>query len=141
MRVFEDEFMDFQSSLISLCVEVLEGRKVDRIFAYCSTEKHSTMFNAFFEDQGNVLTLKQVGIGAELAMQFLSVGTDDLDKLEEICNRYGQPVPTEMKLVYEMETHKFDASYKYEPVCPADSDLCAEEVFEEWENEISSRKQ
>lgn len=58
---FEDKFMDIQSDLISLCLEVTEG-KVDKIFAYVSIEKKSSMFNAFFQQEGNVLTINQLKI-------------------------------------------------------------------------------
>lgn len=38
MGNFEDDFMDLQSSLISLCLEVA-GQKVDKVYVYCSIEK------------------------------------------------------------------------------------------------------
>lgn len=47
-KVFQDEFMDVQSDLISLCLEATE-EKVDEIFVYCSIEKYSKFFNAFFK--------------------------------------------------------------------------------------------
>lgn len=34
-KVFEDEFMNIQSGLVSLCLEVTEN-KVDKIYVYCS---------------------------------------------------------------------------------------------------------
>jgi hypothetical protein len=47
-KVFEDEFMELQSGLISLCLEVTRG-KVDKVFAYGSNEKKSKSFNAFLK--------------------------------------------------------------------------------------------
>lgn len=35
---FEDKFMDLQSGLIALCLEVTD-RKVDKIYVYASIEK------------------------------------------------------------------------------------------------------
>lgn len=37
-QVFEDEFMDLQTALISLCLEVTE-EKVNKVYVYCSNEK------------------------------------------------------------------------------------------------------
>lgn len=37
-KQFEDEFMDLQSELISLCLEITEER-VDKIYAYASIQK------------------------------------------------------------------------------------------------------
>ena len=77
-KVFEDEFMDFQTALIALCLDVTE-KKVNKVYAYCSNEKRSKMFNAFFDVDGEVKTLNQLGISNKLAFQFLKLGTQDLE--------------------------------------------------------------
>lgn len=46
-KIYEDEFMELQADFISLCLEVAE-QKVNKVYAYCSIEKKSKMFNAFF---------------------------------------------------------------------------------------------
>lgn len=45
-REFEDEFMDAQSQIISLCVE-FAGNRADKVYAYGSIEESSISFNAF----------------------------------------------------------------------------------------------
>lgn len=136
MKLFEDEFMEVQSGLIALCIEVLEGKPVNKIYAYCSIEEHSLMFNAFFEQCGRLFTLNGMGISHDLAMQFLSTGTEDLEKIESLCRRYNRPVPREMKLIYETSTGKFNADYKYQEVCSAKTGKESGEVFKEWEEEV-----
>ena len=69
---FEDEFMELQSDFVSLCLEVAE-QKVNKVYIYCSIEKKSTMFNAFFEIDGKIKTLNQLGIDNEF-------------KYEEVCS-------------------------------------------------------
>ena len=68
-RGFEDKFMDLQSGLISLCLEVTEN-KVDKIFAYASIEKDGLMFNAFFKMNNKVETLNTLGIDKTLRREF-----------------------------------------------------------------------
>lgn len=46
-KVFEDEFMDAQSQIISLCLEFADN-KADKVYAYGSIEEKSISFNAFF---------------------------------------------------------------------------------------------
>ena len=46
-KVFEDEFMEVQSGLISLCIEFLGENKVDNIYAYGSIEDGRYSFNVF----------------------------------------------------------------------------------------------
>lgn len=130
-RVFEDEFMDLQTGLISLCLEVTQG-KVDKVFAYGSNEKKSTMFNAFFEVNGEIKTLNMLGVSQELAFQFLGLGIEDLEKLNAIGAKYNRPIPTELKLYYDVRARKFKSEYKYEEVCSARTGKSAGEVFNEW---------
>lgn len=52
-RVFEDEFMDAQSRIISLCVE-FAGNRTDKVYAYGSIEESSISFNAFFKIDGQI---------------------------------------------------------------------------------------
>lgn len=137
-KVFEDEFMDLQSSLISLCMEVTE-RKINKIYAYCSNEKKSKMFNAFFDVNGEIKTLNQLGIPNNLAFQFLKLGVEDLEKLDKICLKHNMPIPTEMKLYYDVSSGKCNAEYKYEEVCSAKKRKNAGEIFSEWISEIKSQ--
>lgn len=134
-KVFEDEFMDFQTALIALCLDVTE-KKVNKVYAYCSNEKRSKMFNAFFDVDGEVKTLSQLEISNKLAFQFLKLGTQDLEKVDAICTKYNMPIPTEMKLYYDVIAGKYDAKYKYEEVCSAKTGKNAGEVFSEWVSEI-----
>lgn len=136
-KVFEDEFMDLQSDLISLCLEVAEQR-VNKVYAYCSVEEYSRAFNAFFEVGGEIRMLHQMGLPDRLTSQFLSVGTHDLDKIEAVCVKHDRPIPREIKMCYDVDTGKFDAWYKYEPVCTADTEKDIVEVFLGWVDEVKS---
>ena len=142
-KVFEDEFMDLQTALISLCLEVTE-EKVNKVYVYCSNEKKSKMFNAFFDVNGEVKTLYQLGVPNELAFQFLKLGTEDLEKVDAICIKHNMPIPTEMKLYYDVTSGnlligKYDAEYKYEEVCSAKTGKNAGEVFSEWISQIKDK--
>lgn len=134
-KVFEDEFMDAQASMISLCLEVT-GKKVDKVYAYCSNEKKSAMFNAFFDVSGQVKTLNQLGVSSKEAGRFFDFGLEELGHLNDVCARHKMPAPTELKLYYDVKSGKFNADYKYKEVCSANTGKCAAEVFMEWITEI-----
>ena len=135
--VFEDEFMDVQAGLISLCLEVTE-EKVDKVYAYCSNEKGCKMFNAFFAVDGQIKMVHQLGVPDELVVHFLKLGTGDIVTLDNVCKKHKRPAPTELKLYYDVKTGKFNADYKYEEVCPADSEIDSVDVFHEWMEEIKA---
>ena len=39
---------------------------------------------------------------------------EDIQKIQNLCEKYNKPIPKLMKLVYEPKTKKFNADYKYE---------------------------
>ena len=98
-KVFEDELMDTQSELIALTLNMV-GKAADKIFAYCSIEAKSQMFNVFFELDGKIKTLNEMGIVPSRAMELLRTGTHGLDKIKEVCAKYNYPTPTEIKMIY-----------------------------------------
>ena len=111
-------------------------KKVQKVYAYCSNEKKSKMFNVFFNVSGQIKTLNQLGVPQKPAFQFLKLGIEELKNLNAICAKHNMPAPTEMKLYYDVTSGKFDANYKYEEVCSAKTGKCAAEVFMEWIEEI-----
>ena len=56
-----------------------------------------------------------------LAIELLKLGTSDLEKIRKLCKRYHMPIPTEMKMYYNVDTGKYDAQYKYEEICSSDT--------------------
>lgn len=138
-KVFEDEFMDAQASIISLCLEVTGG-KVDKVYAYCSNEKYCKMFNAFFVANGEVKTLDELGVPDKPAFQFLKLGIEDIENIDAICKKHNMTAPTELKLYYDVTTGKFDANYKYGEICSANTGIDQDDLFREWIAEIKAEQ-
>lgn len=134
---FEDEFMNLQSELISLCLEAT-GKKVDKVYAYASIEEKSKTFNAFFDVDGEVKTLNQLGLSNSIIIQLLKLGTGDLEKIKSVCKSFNKPVPTEIKMYYDVNTGKYNADYKYNEVSSARTGVSAGETFMNWIAEIKS---
>ena len=132
---FEDEFMDLQSELVSLCLEAI-GKKVDKVYAYASIEEKSKMFNAFFEVKGEIKTLNQLGLSNSIINQLLKLGTGDLERIKSVCKSFNKPMPTEIKMYYDVNTGKFNADYKYNEVCSARTGVSAGEIFMNWISQV-----
>ncbi len=135
-KVFEDEFSEVQTGLISLCME-LTRIKVDKVFAYCNIEGKSQSFNAFFEKDGRILKNNQVGASNETVMDFLKLGSRDLDVLRDVCVRYGKPVPRQIKMVYDAKTHGFDSKISYDSL--QKENKSAGQAFMDWRSEVENR--
>lgn len=135
-KVFEDEFMEVQSGLISLCMEFLGENEADKVYAYCSIEGKSCSFNAFFGTNSGIKMITEIESNMRRAMQFLGTGCHDLEKIKEVCATYEKPVPTEIKMTYDVKSGKFDAKYCYDEICSLETGKGQSEVFMEWVAEI-----
>ena len=79
-REFEDECMDAQSQIISLCVE-FAGNRADKVYAYGSIEESSISFNAFFKIDGQIKTTNNIAADTDSIWNFLDLGESDLEKM------------------------------------------------------------
>lgn len=75
--------------------------------------------NVFFELDGKIKTLNEMGTVPSCAMELLRTGTHGLDKIKEICAKYNYPTPTEIKMIYDVKTKKFNVAYQYKEICSA----------------------
>lgn len=129
-KVFEDEFMNLQADYVSLCLEVMEGI-ADEIYIYISNEATCHMFHTFCRVKGQVKTINQL-FSPGLQRDLLMTGGKDIEKINELCRRYGRPAPKEIKLHYVVKTNSLDAHYEYKPVCPIESDVSPDDVIDAW---------
>lgn len=132
---FEEEFMDIQSGLISLCLEAVEG-KADKVYAYVSNEAKSRAFNAFFESKGEIKSAGKMIDDRDVLKQFFNIGIEDIERMNKLCDTYGMKKPTELKMIYDVKNGKYQADYRYDEVCSAKTDLVAHEVFFAWMDEV-----
>lgn len=140
-KLFEDEFMDVQEGMLSLCLEYVSFN-ADKVFVYGSIEGGATSMNAFYlingkivwpnEVNGALSSSEQIDDSPERQLQMLSIGVDDLGRLASICEKFEQPVPTQLKLVYDNRTKKFEANYSYDPVLSGNLEVDSYDVLEKW---------
>lgn len=129
-KVFEDEFMNLQADYVSLCLEVMEGI-ADEIYIYISNEATCHMFHTFCRVKGQVKTINQL-FSPGLQRDLLMTGGKDIEKINELCRRYGRPAPKEIKLHYVVKTNSLDAHYEYKPVCAGDCGFGPGDVVDAW---------
>ena len=137
-KVFEDEFTDIQSGMVSLVIEALEtaNMTVDKIYIYAFGTAHEGFFNLFFVKDGKLLHNNQVGISEDVIDQVLDLGIDETFKLLELCKQYGRKAPCQYKLVYDCNTRYFDGHYSYDDL--SDSQYGSSGALDDWEKEIAA---
>lgn len=135
---FEEEFMDIQSGLISLCLEAVKG-KADKVYAYVSNEAKSRAFNAFFESKSKIKSAEKM-MGRGVLKEFFHIGLEDIERMNQLCDTYGMKRPTELKMIYDVKSGKYQADYQYDEVCSAKTELVAHEVFLAWMDEVKQAR-
>ena len=119
--MFEEEFTELQADMVDICNEY-SCEAAEKIFIYVSYEG---LLNTdyFYSINGDIIErhkLNTSGINADFDVsvdcqkQVLNILKEDVYKIKAVCDKYNQPMPTEMRLVYEPKTKKFTAEYKYE---------------------------
>ena len=119
--MFEDEFSELQADMVDICNEYSKGL-ADKIFIYIAYE--GLLFPAHFYCFNNKIfhagKLNNAGLNTDFDVsidcqrQVAAIIKEDLYKIKAVCDKYNQPMPIEMRLVYEPKTKKFTAEYKYE---------------------------
>lgn len=127
-KAYEEELKRFQREMIDISLQAV-GTCVDTICAYCSTENGGYSFNMFTLVDKKVRTLGQLEIEKEKVEKCLTTGTMKLLELDDICLKYNEPQPTEMKIVYDVKAETFEVKYQYKPVLKRKS---AGEAFMDW---------
>lgn len=141
MKKLEDKLSEIQTDMISLALELAEG-KIDIAYIYGSYENNSLSFNSFFAKDNKVYAinkLDQLGIEnltKDRMFQYLEIGISDLERIITLFQEDKKQAPTQLKLVYDNVNKKANAKYSYEIFYSNSDSLTPEDIFMEWYNEV-----
>ena len=98
---FEDAFVDAQSRVVSLCLELLKNseKEADKIYIYLFQNDDEDYIDAFFEKEGNLYTTNELFSEEEIDV-FFDCGVEDIENIIDICKAYDAKCPHEYRLVY-----------------------------------------
>lgn len=141
-KVFEDYFSGYQTEMLAMCLEYV-NYDVDKVFLYCSSEEGVQMINFFFEIDGRYYRkyeLEMSGKKYDTSMKRISAYNRrviaTLLSLDRKCEEFNRPMPTEMKIVYDVKKNSVDANYRYDLMYSNDPERLPEHIFEEWFEEV-----
>ena len=140
MKIFEDYFSELQAEMVSICLEYLndcnvELDTVNNIYIHCSYER-SIMCNLFFRINGEMTKIHKVSSAIphkKRPMEAIRHCNDTLKEINTICKQHKRPMPTEIRLVYDVLKNGLETAYKYEPICYVGKEvILAEHIAGEW---------
>lgn len=146
LKEFEDRFSELQADMISICMEYVEGR-ADKVYVYASCEEGviSSSFFYFIHNKhvqphkvNDALLAGEESYDVSTERQFnvLHIINENIEEINVLCQEFERDMPTEMKLEYDVNSGKFQAEYKYELVYSDDDSKTADDVADEWFEEI-----
>lgn len=148
-KVFEDYFSELQTDMVSICLEYVE-KKADKIYIYCSFEEGVISSDFFYCINDKVVRKHKLNdavtmdsgkfrYDTSVARQkgVMNIINDDIEKLYKICNQYNKEMPTEIKLVYDVNKNSLKANYKYDLVYSNDPIKTADDIAMEWFEEVN----
>ena len=136
---FEDCFTEIQKDMISICLEYAND-KADAVYVYASYEDGVISSDFFYKINSqlwarhllNEINSDEYDVSIPRQNSCLRILNADIKKLSEVCKEYDQPMPTEIKLIYDVNSHKVDARYRYDNVYTQSKTKTADDVADEW---------
>jgi len=149
-KKFEDLFSELQADMVSICLEYVEGR-AEVIYIYCSCEE-KVIGSEFFYRINGVLVKRHL-LNETTPPQNDGFVYDASDKrqvvvsriinanimeIEDLCKEHNRDMPTEFKLIYNVQTGSLEAKYRYDLVYSMHPDKRPYNVADEWFAEIQA---
>lgn len=146
-KVFEDYFSELQADMVSICLEYVEGR-AEKIYIYCSCEERVLSSDFFYCIKGQIKERHKLNddinrnnkyiynTSSERQDIVLDILIKDIKRIMSLCNEYGREIPTEIKLIYDVEKNSLKAEYRYDLVYSNDPIKTADDIAMEWFEKI-----
>lgn len=147
-KVFENYFSELQADMVSVCLEYVD-RKADKVYIYCSFEEMEISCDFFYCINGrvvrkhklnNAVSNESLRYDTSIARQtdVMDIIIEDVERLYKICKEYKRDMPTEIKLIYDVNKNSLQADYKYDLIHSIDEQKTADDIVMEWFEEINN---
>ncbi|MBQ3276909.1 MAG: hypothetical protein IJH47_07650 [Oscillospiraceae bacterium] len=145
-RVFEDDFTKIQADMVSICLEYVEER-ADKVFVYYADELGMVYCDYFFQIHGKIVHRHKLNtvlaenepeydVSASLQSQVLDILLRDANKLEKLFEQNNRKPPMEIRMVYDVHSHAFEAKVRYDSICTEKNGKSPISLFYEWYEEM-----
>lgn len=129
-RVFEDEFMDIQTEMVQIGLDLVEkvNENIEKIYLLIFSQGCGFSASILFKIGNQIKKWNQVDItgGFDTYIDiFYQREYEQSNLLRKLFKDNGRPCPEELRLIYDLQTEAFDAEYGYDvPDGIVMDDLC-----------------
>jgi poly(A) polymerase Pap1 len=151
-KVFEDYFSELQADMVSICLEYVFER-ANKIYIYCSHEEGLVSNDFFYNINGKIVERHKLNdalvneegnanlsydISVDRQKAVVKIINQNIKELIKLCRKYDREMPTEIKIVYDVQANKLTADYKYDLVHTNDSNKTAGSIARIWFEQIKN---
>ncbi|KWW21742.1 hypothetical protein AS888_04345 [Peribacillus simplex] len=151
-KVFEDYFSELQADMVSICLEYVFER-ANKIYIYCSHEEGLVSNDFFYNINGKIVERHKLNdalvneegnanfsydISVDRQKAVVKIINQNIKELIKLCRKYYREMPTEIKIVYDVQANKLAADYKYDLVHTNDSNKTASSIARIWFEQIKN---
>jgi hypothetical protein len=143
---FNEKFRDLFSGMIQVAFEYVNRNteEVDAVYVYVAMEGPSNFYNIFYKINNQFVEMHEVNSVSNIQydtavkrmMDVLKLGTGDVAEMRALFEEFQGQVPTQMKMIFEPKTDKFDNDISYDLFHSNNSEKTNADIFEEWFEEM-----
>lgn len=145
-KIFEDYFSEIQADMVSICLEYVENT-AEKIYIYCSREDGMISSDFFYRINNQLAERHKINecgsvtydVSPERQEMVLEILNEDIEKMLDVCKKHERPMPTEIKMIYDVKNNDLKANYQYELRYSLDDIKTADDISEEWFKEIQEK--
>lgn len=143
---FEENFLDLQASMVSLCLEYVEN-KANYLYIYAASENNLSTFNVFYNVNNSIVNKNQINDALgyqviddskERTLSLLKYGNEDWKALLDFLKANNKDIPTEMKIIYDVKENKMTTRFKYDFQLTNSDTMTHHDILMSWYEEIKS---
>lgn len=123
---FENQFSELISDILGVCNAYVEGR-AEKIYVYLSNESNLQYCGCFYKINGRVVRRGKLNTALQpgeppydeqdnMQHALCHILQEDWMKMGSLFRQYERPVPTEIRMIYDVATGSPDVRMQYEPV-------------------------
>ncbi|WP_434778817.1 hypothetical protein [Neisseria sp. Ec49-e6-T10] len=147
-KVFEDYFSELQADMVALALEYV-NKQAEKIYIYCACENNGLAFDVFYKLKDGFFRKHKLNgnlgnssydVSIDRQRALIKYGIEDLKSIYDLCIKDKRKMPTEMKLIYDVNNNSLEANYSYEIIYSNNKNLLPDHIFNQWFEEVSQQE-
>jgi len=145
LKEFDKSFQEMCEAMVQVAFGLVESIKknVEGVYVYVSIEE-TLAYDAFYKINGkiaetnevNEVSKKKVDLSDDTILSMLDEGMEYVNQIDDLFKSDKREVPTQLKLVYEPKSGKFDIGISYDIHYSNHKEWTATTIFDRWVEEV-----